>query len=318
MSRHTLLAPVLLCLMLPICANTAFARTPQVVADIPAVGSLVEQVMGDIGTPKVLLTAGADAHSFQLRPTQAADLAGADLVFWVGPGLTPWLERAIEGVGLRGEAVALLASDGVHLRGFDGDSHGQDDAHDHAHSHAHGDEHPGEGVDPHAWLDPANAAVWVDAIAAHLSETDPEHAAAYAANAAAAKARIAAMDAEIATTLAGLGAVPLIVFHDAYGYFADHFGLTIAGAITLGDAARPGAARIAAIREVLIETGARCIFPEAQHDPALVQTVAEGTGATIAAPLDPTGSALAFGPDHYGDLMRGLAETIARCARPAI
>lgn len=309
MPRPTHLAPVLSCLMLPLFANAGFAQTPQVVADIPAVGSLVAQVMGDIGAPKVLLTSGADAHNFQLRPTQAGDLAGADLVFWIGPALTPWLDRAIEGVGLRGEQVALLAAEGVHLRSFDGDSHDQDDA--------HGDEHLGEGVDPHAWLDPENAALWVDVIATHLAGTDPEHAATYAANAAAAKARIAALDAEISGTLSKLGDMPLIVFHDAYGYFADHYALTIAGSVALGDAARPSAARIAILREVLIETGARCVFPEAQHDPALISVVTEGTGAKIGGALDPTGSLLAYGPDLYNRLMRGLADTIADCARPA-
>lgn len=302
------------CLLAPLFANAALAETPHVVADTPAVGSLVAQVMGDLGAPGVLLTAGADAHSFQLRPAQAADLAGADLVFWVGPAFTPWLERAIEGVGLRGKAVSLLASEGMHLRNYSGDSDDHD-AHDHDAGHNHAD--PLDGIDPHAWLDPDNARVWLDVIAAHLAGTDPEHAAAYTANATIAKARIAALDTEISATLSGLGDMPLIVFHDAYGYFADHFGLTIAGSVALGDAARPSAARIAALREVLIETGARCVFPEAQHDPALVSVVIEGTGAKIGGALDPTGSLLGYGPDLYDHLMRGLADTIADCARPA-
>ena len=285
-------------------AAPALAAPPQVLADTPAVGSLVAQVMGDLGRPDVLLAPGADAHDFQLRPSQAVALAGADLLFWVGPVFTPWLERAIKGVGLRGTSVPLLQAEGVYLRGYeDGHDHGTD---------------PLNNTDPHAWLDPQNAAVWVDAIATRLAGVDPENAPTYAANAQAAREGLAALDADLAQALGPVRTAPLILFHDAYGYFADHYGLTIAGTIALGDAARPGAGRIAAIRETLVETGAACVFPEVQHDPALVRVVIEGTGARIGGALDPAGSSLPPGPDHYERLMRGLAETILACLRPKI
>lgn len=305
-------------LVATLAAVPVLAAPPQVVADTPAVGSLVAQVMGDLGRPDVLLAPGADAHHFQLRPSQAVALARADLVFWVGPEFTPWLERAIEGVGLRGTSVPLLRADGVVLRSYDG-------GHDHGDSHDHGndlgDDHgtdPLNDTDPHAWLDPQNAAVWVDAIAARLAGADPGNAATYAANAQAARDRLAALDADLARVLGPVRTAPLILFHDAYGYFADHFGLTVAGTIALGDAAKPGAGRIAAIRETLVETGAACVFPEVQHDPALVRVVIEGTGARMGGALDPTGSALPAGPDHYETLMRTLAQTILTCLRPKI
>lgn len=303
----------------------ASAAPPNVVADTPAVGALAAQVMGDLGHPVVLLSPGADAHDFQLRPSQAMALAGADILFWVGPALTPWLNRAIEGVGMRGDPVALLQADGAYLRRFDEGGAG-DNGHDHGHGrdddHREGERSAAAGalddVDPHAWLDPHNAGVWIDAIAARLSAADPENAETYAANARAARARIAALDAELSAGLRPAQTAPLIVFHDAYGYFAEHFGLNVAGAIALGDAATPGAGRIAAIRERLIETGARCVFPEAQHDPALVRVVIEGTGARMGGALDPTGSAQPAGPDHYERLMRNLAETILACLQPEI
>lgn len=292
-------------------ATPALAAPPRVVADTPAVGSLVSQVMGELGQPEVLLSPGADAHHFQMRPSQAVALAGADLLFWVGPELTPWLERVIEGVGLRGQSVPLLRIDGVALRSY-ADAQGRDHDLDHGHDGADA----AEGIDPHAWLDPANAAVWVDTMAARLSAADPGNSATYAANARTARARIASLDAGLAQALGPVQTAPLIVFHDAYGYFADHFGLTIAGSVALGDAAAPGAGRIAALRETLVETGARCVFPEVQHDPARVRVVIEGTGARMGGALDPSGSSLAPGPDHYEALMRGLAETILACLRP--
>ncbi len=106
------------------------------------------------------------------------------------------------------------------------------------------DDHAHDGTDPHAWLDPANAQVWLAAIADELSRLDADNAATYAANAKAAIARIAALDAEVAQTLAPAQGKPLIVYHDAYGYFAAHYGLSIFGSVALGDATAPGAARL--------------------------------------------------------------------------
>ena len=86
-------ASVLACLVTP-----AAAEVPRVITDIPPVQALVAQVMADLGAPVLLLDKGADAHSFQLRPSQAAALAEADLVVWIGPEMTPWLDRAVGGL----------------------------------------------------------------------------------------------------------------------------------------------------------------------------------------------------------------------------
>ena len=81
------------------CTLPAWAEVPKVVTDIHPVHALVSQVMGDLGAPVLLLERGASEHDFQLRPSQAADLADADLVVWIGPELTPWLDRALDGIG---------------------------------------------------------------------------------------------------------------------------------------------------------------------------------------------------------------------------
>ena len=328
----------------------ARAEVPAVVTDIAPVHSLVAQVMGDLGAPVLLLDRGADPHSFQLRPSQAAALSGADLVFWVGPELTPWLDRALQGTGNTGTAVSLLRVEGVTLRSYAGgegedhddhadahnheaarahDDHGHDHGHDHGqaeaeaheghdddHDHDHageGHDHAHEGTDPHAWLDPANARAWLIAVAGRLAEADPANAATYAANAEAARARIDALDAELRAALAPMAGRPLFVFHDAYGYLAAAYGLTIAGTIAGGDAAAPGARRLADLRATLARTPEACLFAEANHDPAYVEAIAAETGLRTAT-LDPAGTELDPGPDLYAAMMRALAEGIAGCA----
>ncbi len=338
----------------------AAAEAPRVVTDIPPVHALVLQVLGESGTAELLLEAGGNAHTYQLRPSQARAVADADLVFWVGPGLTPWLDRTLDGIGGSAKAVALIEAEGTFRRDFgetgahDDDDHGHDDhghddhghndhahddhghdakhghdhaaedAHDHDHDHDHDHEqdhadadghdgHDHSGLDPHAWLDPANARAWLRVIAAELSAADPANAEAYAANAAAADAEIAALDTALAARLKPVAGKPFTVFHDAYGYFAGHYGLTVAGSIALGDAAAPGAARLAELRAELDEGDVVCAFPEAQHDPALVATVAEGTGVRIGGTLDPSGSTLPAGPGLYAALLTAMADTLIDC-----
>jgi zinc transport system substrate-binding protein len=311
----------------------ARAEVPRVMTDIPPVQSLAAQVMGDLGQPGLLLDAGANAHDFQLRPSQVTDLASADLVIWVGPEMTPWLDRTLDGLSDGGARLGLLDAAGTVTRGFEEAGHedhaeeGHDHAavskaeagHDHAeegHDEAHAEEghdHGHDGVDPHAWLDPANAQAWLAAIATELGQLDPANAAVYAANADAAADRIAALDADIAARLQPVSGKPFVVFHDAYGYFADHYGLTVAGAIAAGDAASPGAAHLKELQARLSAGEALCIFPEANHDPKLVQIIVDGTGVKVGGTLDPSGASMTPGPGLYPALLTGLAETLTTC-----
>lgn len=321
--------------------SPALAEVPLVVTDIPPVHALAAQVMGDLGQPELLLAQGADEHDFQLRPSQVASVADAGLVIWMGPELTPWLAGALESRPAEAAVLGLLAAEGTTLLTYAESGSEHDDHEDHAeeghseeehsdeahaeeehseeehsedaHTEEGHDDHAHDGTDPHAWLDPGNAKLWLGLIAAELGAADPENATAYTANAAAAADRIDALDAKIVALLAPHKTKPVVAFHDAYGYFAAHFGMIFVGSIALGDAATPGAARLTELRTSLEEGGVACIFPEAQHDPALVDQMAEGTSTRIGGALDPVGSSLEPGPDAYGALMRGIATTLATC-----
>ncbi|PTE22133.1 zinc ABC transporter substrate-binding protein [Cereibacter changlensis JA139] len=341
--RYTISSAVTSLLIAP----AALAEVPLVVTDIPPVHSLVAQVMGDLGAPELLLDRGADAHSFQLRPSQARSLSTAGLVIWIGPEMTPWLDRTLGSLGAKAQ-LRLSTVAGLHVQDYgdaaahEHEGHEQEEHADHDHAeHAHeehaehdhaeheheaepaGHDHDAEeasheghshsGLDPHLWLDPANARLWLPAIAAELGKLDPENAATYAANAEAAAAGVARLDAETAARLEAVQDRPFVVFHDAYGYFAAHYGLEVAGTVAIGDASAPGAARLSALREELAAEGAVCIFPEVQHDPKLVAQLAEGTPVKIGAPLDPQGAQLEPGAGLYAELMTGLATTLTDC-----
>ncbi|MDZ7906131.1 MAG: zinc ABC transporter substrate-binding protein [Cypionkella sp.] len=311
--------------MLPL---TAMAEVPRVITDIAPVYGLVAQVMGDLGQPVLLLDKGAGAHDFQLRPSQMSSIASTDLAVWIGPKLTPWFERALEGAKSDLASLVLLEVGGTHKKEFaatgghdaQGDDHdaaGHDD-HDHKeagrddHGHEESHAHDHSGTDPHAWLNPENAAPWLDAIAAELAKRDPDNAAIYAANAAAAKAEIAALDAELAAALAPVKDKGFVAYHDAYGYFAAHYGLAYKGAVAMGDATTAGAAHLREMQEKLAG-GVVCVFPEGQHDSSLLLQLIDGTPAKAGAALDPEGATLDASPSSYADVLRNLAAALTGC-----
>jgi len=301
------------------------ADAPKVVTDIAPVHSLVTQVMQGVGTPSLLVDRESDPHHFQLRPSQARAISNSDALIWVGASLTPWLEHALDGLGPKGRQLELLdipglpllafGSDGAHDEDADHDDHNaaDHDDHDEHDEHDDHDEHDHRGIDPHAWLSPEIAGLWVSEIAATLGTVDPENAALYQTNAAKAQARLTALDQQVKTRLAPTQGAPILLYHDAYGYFAHHFGLTIVSTVAQGDAADPGAAHLAEQRTLVNDGNVACLFPEAGQNTAYMDAIIAGGDARIGAPLDPSGILLTPGPGLYDALLTAMADTITNC-----
>ena len=286
--------------LLLICAGPVAADSLRVATDTPPIHSLVARIMKGVGTPYMVIDPGASPHSYALKPSQAAALAQADIVFWIGPELTPWLRRSITILTPDAVAVPLMHAQGTTLLSpRHGAGFGASNRADHA-------------LDPHVWLDPANAVVWLNVIAAELAKADPGNAARYWQNAADGRAELKALSAKITTLLAGRADAPFVVYHDAYHYFEARFGVQALAAVALGDAGKPGPFRVAEIRDIIKARGAKCVFVEPQFPPGIAATLTEGTGATVRV-LDPIGAELIPGIDLYPTLLRRMAVALAAC-----
>lgn len=303
-----ILRPALLALGLgPLLLTAAAAAQPEVVVSIKPIHSLVAGVMHGVGTPALLLTGATSPHDYGLRPSDARRLAAADVVFWVGQDLETFLAKPLDTLAGDTAIVALSEADGLVLRPtraggiWAGAPHA-----DQAEGHAHGE------IDLHLWLDPRNALAMVDAIVTALRTADPANATRYEANGRQLRARLSALDAELGEKLAGVADRPFVVFHDAYQYFARRYALNEVGSITVDPQRRPGAQRLTQIRARLQELGPACVFAEPQFEPALVDTVIEGSAARRGV-LDPLGSSLEAGPDQYFALLDGLAAALIIC-----
>ncbi len=184
-------------------------------------------------------------------------------------------------------------------------------AHEAAEDH-HGHDHA-SGVDPHVWLDPQNAALWLDVIAVAMGEADPDNAAQYRRNATAGQAQIIAAAAQARAQLDAAARVPILAFHDAYQYFERAFDLNVIGAVSLSDASDPGPARIAALRDLVHARAVRCAITEPQFAARRLDLVLEGRDVRRVE-VDPMGYDLPQGAALYPALILAMAERLARCA----
>ena len=288
----------------------ALAETPKVVTSLKPIHSLVAAVMGETGNPELLVSGGASPHTFSMKPSHASSLAEADLIFWVGPDLEGFLVGPIANLANEPAPVSLMRAEGVTL--LDAREGGVWDSHeDHdGHHHGHEEEETDHTLDPHLWLDMDNALALVSSIEKHLSGTYPDLTATFKDNASALRQELQTLDESLKDQLGPVGNIPYIVFHDAYQYFEKRYDLSPAGSVTANPEVRPGARRIADSKQA--SDSAICVFAEPQFEARILQLLTEDEGVRLGY-LDPLGSALPAGPDHYAATLRGLADSITDC-----
>ena len=292
--------------------SSAIADVPNVSVDIAPLHSLVASVMNGVGVPSLIIPPGSSPHDHQLRPSEAKAMQDANIVFWMGEELTPWMENAVKTLSSDASVTTFLENDKTSLLEFREGALFEAHDHEEEHDDEEHDEHGHGSHDPHAWLSPNNAKAWLDVIAAQLSSYDPENAGVYFTNAASAKSEIEMMMAEINLALDPIRGGKFIVFHDAYQYFENDFDFQASGAISIGDASDPSPARIAKIQKRIRDEEINCVLAEPQFKANLVQTVMEGSQANTNV-IDPLGAGLKPGILLFNKLIKNMAQSLADC-----
>lgn len=281
-------------------------EVPHVVVTLKPIHALVSGVMTDVGKPDLLLSGGESPHTYNMKPSQVRQIQQADLLIWVGGGMETFLQKSLSVLEEK-KQLRLDKIEGLHLLKIrKGDSW---DAHQHHHSARI------EEIDSHIWLDPDNAQVIVNAVAQTLSQLDEPHATVYKRNATQLIERIKAFDQQLIQQLKPYQAKPFLVFHDAYHYFEQHYGLTAVGTVTLSSEHTSSAKRIYELRTQIKTQGIICVFSEPQFTPRLIATLLEDTLARHGE-LDPLGAPLEAGTDAYFKLLQNLADAFAECFLP--
>jgi len=301
------LLPLIACL-----PTFAYTDSPRVVTDIAPVHSLVAQIMDGVGEPELLLPATASPHDYAMRPSDARRLQNADVVFWVGDALTPWLRDTLETLAADAVQVSLLDAEGTLKLDFREGAVFGETPDDQDHASGEHDDQSNSGTDPHAWLDPFNAKIWLAVIASELSRLDPENAATFQNNLVQAQGRVDKLLERIADDMQAIAQVRFVVLHDGFRYFEDRFGVRALGAIAQSDAAAPSATRVRDIRRAIDAEGVSCLFTEAQLQSPLLDAIAIETQVKVLT-LDPLGILLAPGKDLYFQKLENIAKAFSEC-----
>ena len=209
----------------------------------------------------------------------------------------------------------------------DDDGHKEDDHDDHGHDDhdGHEDEHEGHDdhghndhdghnhgeFDAHIWLDPSNAIKMVLEISHELSEADPDNAAKYEQNENKTIASLNNLINEINSSIPKDASY--VVFHDAYQYFENRFGVSSAGALTLNPDVLPGAKQIDAIQDLIQDKNIKCIFSEPQYNPKIIETLAADMKISTGI-MDPLGAFIDQGPEMYNQLILNIANPLKDCS----
>lgn len=274
---------------LPVAARAA--EPVPVVATFSVIADITRAVGGDRVAIRTLVPADSDAHVYQPTPGDAQALAAARLVVTNGLGMEGWIDRLIKASGYKGEAVT--ATKGIKTITMEDDDHG----------HGHGK----KVTDPHAWQNALNGQIYARNIAEGLARVDPEGAATYRANAESYAAELKTLDgwvkAEIATVPAGQRKV--ITSHDAFGYLAAAYGITILSPQGISTEAEPSAKDVARLIRQIRKEKVRAVFIENMTDPRLIQQIARETGAVVGGTLYSDALSPAGGPaDTYIKMFR--------------
>ncbi|MFK3643948.1 zinc ABC transporter substrate-binding protein [Pseudomonas protegens] len=277
----------------------------RVLTSIKPLQLIAAAVQDGVAVPEVLLPPGASPHNYALRSSDVRKVQSVDLLYWIGPDMEGFLPRVLKGRSLPSVAVQDLP--GMKLRHFAEDSHSHaEDADEHDHDHR-----PGT-LDAHLWLSPVNARVIATRMAADLSAADPANAARYQNNLKAFSERLDALDARLKARLAGVAGKPYFVFHEAFDYFEDAYGLKHAGVFSVAAEVQPGAQHVAAMRARLQQVGKTCVFSEPPLRPRLAETLVAGLPVKLAE-LDALGGYTPATAQGYEQVLEKLGNDLAGC-----
>ena len=309
-------------------ATSAVRAELKVVTTIKPLHSLIANVMDGVGEPALIIEGSTSPHSFTLKPSHAKLLEEADIIFWVGESIETFMERPLESIVKNAEVVEFMEVESINKLKFreesifedhdDHDDHDDNDDHDDHDEHDDHDDHSGHDdhghahgeFDAHIWLDPMNAKEMVHEIAHELGDLDPANKNKYEANA---QATIQALDQLVNDIEKGINKdAKFVVFHDAYQYFEERFGVRAAGALTLNTDVLPGAKQIADIQDVIKDRGIKCIFSEPQFNPKIITTIAEDMNIKTGV-FDPLGANIDSNKDLYFKLIQNLGDELKGC-----
>ena len=317
-----------------------------IVTSIKPLGFIASAIANGVTDVDVLVPTGASPHDYNLKPSDAQKLKSAEMVVWIGEDVDLFLDKSIDDLDYKKVLTIkdIAAIEPFLMKGEHHHHHGEGDAHEHGHEghhhaheghdhkHAHGDhdhkhehaghEHAHEGhehhhdddasINWHVWYSPDISKVVAQRIAAKLVKQYPEKKALIEKNVEEFDRTLAETSVKIKAQLENVKDKGFYVFHDAYGYFNQAYGLNQTGYFTINPLVAPGAKTIAHIKEEIEEHHVNCLFAEPQFTPKVIDSLAQSTKVNVGR-LDPIGDNVQLGPNSYANFLQATADSYAQC-----
>lgn len=303
-----------------------------VLASVKPLGFIASSIADGVTGTQVLVPPGASPHDYSLKLSDIQKVKSADLVVWIGEDVDSFLDKPISQIDRKKvitiadlAAIEPLLSQAHHEHFHEDGDHDHDHKHEHKHEHEkhehehhHGHDHDHHDHDEglttnwHVWYSPEISKIVAQKIADKLTAQYPDKKDLIAQNLAEFDRTLAAQSDKIKAQLANLKDKGFYVFHDAYGYFNDAYGLNQTGYFTINPLVAPGAKTLAKIKEEIAEHKVNCLFAEPQFTPKVIDSLAQNTKVNVGQ-LDPMGENVALGKNSYAQFLQATADSYAAC-----
>jgi zinc transport system substrate-binding protein len=269
----------------------------EILTSIKPLQLIAIEITDGVTEPKALLPANVSPHDYALRVSDVKSIRSADLVVWFGSDLESFMASLVSNSK---HLLTLSEEKSIKLRKFDEVvSH---EGHDHG------------SYDSHIWLGPDQALQYAQSLAAKLSEIDAANADTYQKNVDIFKVKLHEKTKQIEQQLSSITDDGYYVFHDAYGYFEDFFGLNNLGYFTVSPERKPGAKTLINIRTTLKEQNVKCVFSEPQYTPAVIDSTIRGTQTKVGV-LDPLATDIDAEKGSYFAFLDSITHSFSGCLK---
>jgi len=246
----------------------------QVVTTLFPLYDFARTIAGDKAVVTMLLPPGVEPHTFEPKPEDMIRISRAGLFIYTSRYMEPWAEKIITGIDSRALRVVNAGERVSYRAGGSKDTHGHEGENRH--------DHDQKGMDPHIWLDFANAAHMVDTILDGFIAADPGNGGVYRQNAEALKSRLAALDQRYKQGLLSCSTRKLLHGgHYTFGYLAGRYGLEYHALSGISSDSEPSAERMVALVREIRSSGAGFLFAEELLSPRLTETLAQEAGVGV-------------------------------------
>lgn len=303
-------------------ALVTFAGTAnaEILASVRPLGFIASSIADGVTQTQILVPPGASPHDYNLKLSDIQKVKSADLVLWIGEDVDSFLTKSVS--QLEGKNVLTISelNELAPLLSKAAHHHHDESEHHHHHEHgidAHGHHHEEQNdleINWHVWYSPEISRIVAQKVADKLIVQFPNKQERIVRNLAEFNRTLSLQSDKIKAQLAPFNDKGFFVFHDAYGYFNDAYGLNQTGYFTINPLVAPGAKTLAHIKEEITEHRVRCLFTEPQFTPKVVESLSKNADVNVGR-LDPMGEAVELGPNSYANFLQFTADSYAECLK---